>query len=68
MRKQHFDGYETCTYSLKRKNAPWRVTGGCDNRARLFTGRHYELPNCSVCVTCPFYRRDERIPDRVKLK
>jgi len=51
---------------LKKKNAPWRVTSGCDNRVRLFTGRHYELPNCSVCVTCPFYQRDDRIPDRGK--
>jgi len=56
MRKYRINGYETCAYSLKRKNAPWRATSGCDNRARLFTGRHYELPNCSVCVICPFYR------------
>ncbi len=68
MRKHHINGYQTCAYSLKRENAPWRVTSGCDNRARLFTGRHYELPNYSVCVACPFYRRDERIPDREKLK
>jgi len=66
MRKYRFDGYETCAYSLKRKKAPWRVTSGCDNRARLFTRRHYALPNCSVCVTCPFYQRDDRIPDGEK--
>lgn len=61
MGKRNFDGYETCACSLKRKNAPWRVTGGCDNRACLRIGRRYELPNYSVCVTCPFYCRDERI-------
>ena len=66
MRKQHYGGYRTCAHSLKRKNAPWRVTSGCDNRACLFTGRHYELPNSTVCVTCPFYRRDEKIPDQEK--
>ena len=59
-------GYETCIYSLKRKNAPWRVTGGCDNQARLFTGRHYALPNRTVCMTCPFYVRDESISDQEK--
>ena len=59
-------GYETCTYSLKRENAPWRVASGCDNRARLFTGRHYELPNYTVCMTCPFYSRDKSISDREK--
>ena len=61
MRKRHFDGYQTCIHSSKRENAPWRVTGGCENRARLSIGRRYELPNYSVCVTCPFYCRDERI-------
>jgi len=66
MRNYHFNGYQACVHSLKRENAPWRVTGGCDNRARLFTGRHYELPNCSVCVACLFYCRDERIPDGEK--
>ena len=58
--------YETCTYSLKRKNAPWRVTSGCDNRACLFTGRHYELPNHTVCMTCPFYCGEESISDQEK--
>ena len=53
--------YKTCAHSLKRKNAPWRVTGGCGNRARLFTGRHYELPNQTACFTCPFYSRDSKI-------
>ena len=31
----------------KRKN-------GC-----LFTGRHYELPNSTICMTCPFYCEDK---------
>ncbi len=66
MRKRNYNGYQTCVHSLKRKDAPWRVSGGCDNRARLFTGRHYELPNDSVCVTCPFYRKDESSSDREK--
>ena len=66
MKIRNPQGYETCVYSLKRKNAPWRVTSGCDNRACLFTGRHYELPNHTVCMTCPFYRRDENISDREK--
>ncbi len=48
-------GYQTCVHSRKRKQAPWRVSSGCDNQARLFTGRHYELPNNTVCMTCPFY-------------
>ena len=58
MRPNYSHTYETCVYSLKRKNAPWRVTSGCDNRAVLFTGRHYELPNSSICVTCPFYHQN----------
>lgn len=58
--RPHYDHtYRTCAHSLKRQNAPWRVTGGCGNRARLFTGRHYELPNNTVCMTCPFYCGDE---------
>ena len=66
MKIRNPQGYETCAYSLKRENAPWRVTSGCDNRVRLFTGRHYELPNHTVCITCPFYRRDETISGREK--
>lgn len=66
MRKQHYDGYQTCVHSSKRRNAPWRVTSGCGNRARLFTGRHYELPNYTLCLTCPFYRRDESAADGEK--
>lgn len=66
MKKRHYDGYQTCVHSLKRKNAPWRVTGGCENRACLRIGRRHELPNQTVCVTCPFYSRDERISDREK--
>ena len=51
--------YETCIYSLKRKNAPWRVKEGCDNRFCLFTGKHYELPNHTICMSCPHYVRDK---------
>ena len=54
---KNLNGYETCVHSQKRKSAPWRVTAGCDNLAVLFTGRHYELPNSSICVTCPFYHQ-----------
>lgn len=61
MEKWDFDGYETCASNLKRKNAPWRVTIGCDNRACLRIGRRYELPNTTVCVTCPFYSRDKSL-------
>ena len=64
MRIRNLFGYQTCAYSMKRKQAPWRVSSGCDNRVRLFTGRHYELPNESVCMTCRCYRRDENIPGR----
>ena len=55
MKPNYSHTYETCVYSRKRNNAPWRVNSGCGNRARLFTGRHYELPNHTVCLTCPFY-------------
>ena len=48
----------------KRRYAPWRVTSGCCSRARLFTGRNYELPNYTLCLTCLFYRRDESVADR----
>ena len=61
MRPNYSHTYQTCAYSTKRKNAPWRVTSGCENRVRLFTGRHYELPNCSVCHTCPYYCKDQNI-------
>lgn len=60
MRPNYDHSYRTCTHSLKRENAPWRVTRGCENRARLFTGRHYELPNSSICSTCPFYSKEEK--------
>ena len=63
MKIKYLHGYETCVYSRKRKQAPWRVTSGCDNRACLFTGRHYELPSYTVCMTCPFYCRDKSISD-----
>lgn len=59
MKIRNVGGYETCVHSQKRKQAPWRVSSDCENRARLFTGKHYELPNRTVCMTCPFYRRDE---------
>ena len=55
MKIRNVRGYETCVHSRKRKKAPWRVSSGCENRARLFTGKHYELPNRTVCMTCPFY-------------
>ena len=58
MRRNFDHTYETCVHSLKRKNAPWRVTDGCNERLYLFTGRHYELPNKSVCHTCPVYRSE----------
>ncbi len=53
--------YRTCIYSMKRENAPWRVTSGCGSQVRLFTGKHYELPNQTVCMTCPFYCKSENI-------
>ena len=59
MKIRNPQGYQTCLHSRKRKQAPWRVTSGCDNRACLFTGRHYELPNSSICMVCPFYCKDE---------
>ena len=59
MKIRNMRGYETCVHSRKRKQAPWRVTSGCENRACLFTGRHYELPNSTICMTCPFYCGDE---------
>ena len=59
MRIRNPFGYQTCAYSVKRKQAPWRVSSGCENQARLFTGRHYELPNSSLCMTCRCYRKDE---------
>ena len=61
MKPNYSHNYRTCAHSLKRESAPWRVTGGCKNRACLCTGRHYELPNHTLCLTCPFYRRDGMI-------
>lgn len=61
MKPDYSHTYQTCIHSLKRENAPWRVRGSCDNRVCLFTGRHYELPNRTVCLTCPYYCKDERI-------
>ncbi len=59
MKFNYSHSYQTCVHSLKRENAPWRVTSGCANRARLFTGRHYELPNSSMCHNCPYYESGE---------
>lgn len=58
MRIRNLYGYQTCVYSRKRKEAPWRVDRGCGNQTRLFTGRHYELPNRTVCMTCPFFEKE----------
>ncbi len=55
MRPNYAHTYDTCAHSLKRKNAPWRVTSGCENRSCLSIGRHHELPNRTVCISCPFY-------------
>lgn len=64
MKLNYSHTYRTCAHSLKRESAPWRVTVGCENRARLCTGRHYELPNHTLCFTCPIYRRDGMIATR----
>ena len=61
MRPNYYHTYQNCAHSTKRKDAPWRVTSGCENRARLYTGRHYELPNSSVCHTCPYYDEDKNV-------
>ncbi len=53
--------YSTCAYSMKRTAAPWRVTSGCGGRVRIFNGRHYELPNSAICLTCPCYCRDSTL-------
>lgn len=68
MKFKNLHGYQTCVYSRKRKKAPWRVSSGCDNRARLFTGKHYELPNSSICMTCPFDRKEDRVSDKKERK
>ena len=64
MKIRNVHGYETCVHSKKRKQAPWRVSSGCGNRACVFTGRHYELPSYTVCMTCVFYCKDSGISDR----
>ncbi len=64
MKIRNVHGYKTCVHSRKRKQAPWRVSSGCENRARLFTGKHYELPNSTVCMTCPFYCGSEEAKKR----
>ena len=60
MKIRNLHGYETCVHSRKRKQVPWRVDSGCGNRGCLFTGRHYELPNSTVCMTCPFYSEEKK--------
>ncbi len=55
MKPNYTHTYQSCVYSLKRENAPWRVSGGCGSPARLFNGKHYQLPNKTVCLTCPAY-------------
>lgn len=67
MRIRNLYGYATCVHSQKQKQAPWRVTSGCENRARLFTGKHYELPNSSICCACPFYCEDKSGSDRGRI-
>ena len=37
---------------MKRERASWQVVSSYGNYPRLFTGRHYELPNKTVCLTC----------------
>ena len=64
MKIRNPQGYQTCLHSRKRKQAPWRVDSGCDNQACLFTGRHYELPNFTICMTCPFYCKDKSSSSR----
>lgn len=59
MAKYHFNGYETCIYSMKRKNAPWKVRSGCENPLRKFIGKGYELPYSTACITCKFYQKKE---------
>ena len=53
--------YSTCAYSMKRTAAPWRVTSGCGGRVRILNGRHYDLPNSTICLTCPYYCRDSTL-------
>ncbi len=55
--------YQTCAYSMKRKEAPWRVSSGCEGPLVIFTGRHYELTSSSVCCKCPFYCRDTKLKE-----
>ena len=38
MKPNYSHTYQSCVYSLKRENAPWRVSGGCGSPARLFKG------------------------------
>ena len=61
IRRWNDSGYETCIHSKKRTQAPWRVSSKCGNRACLFTGQYYELPNHTICTTCPFYCKDANI-------
>ena len=31
MKPNYSHTYQSCVYSMKRENAPWRVSGGCGN-------------------------------------
>ena len=59
MKIRNIYGYETCIHSMKRKQAPRRVTSGCDNKNRIFTGLRYEIPAPSMCMTCRFYEKEK---------
>lgn len=64
MKPDYSHTYGACIHSMKRTQTPWRVDSGCGNRVCVFTGRHYELPNRTVCFTCPSYCKDERISSK----
>lgn len=68
MKMRHYDGYETCIHSMKRKDAPWRVHSSCESPLKLFTGKHYELPYSTACVKCRFYRNEEQNNDFSQFK
>lgn len=59
MKPNYAHTYETCAHSLKRKDAPWRVTSGCGNQLCLSIGSRHELPCRTMCLTCPFYEEQK---------
>lgn len=61
MKPDYSHTYQTCAHSMKRKNAPWQVDGGCGSPVRVFTGTRYELPYHTACFTCSFYCKDKSI-------